>query len=121
LPMAEAGTGRRERRDRSRELLEFVGLAGRSGHRPPQLSGGEQQRVAIARALANRPEIVFADEPTGELDRRTGALTLDLRAGLHTAGTTLVTVTHDGEVAARARRVVEMSDGRIVSDGSGAP
>ncbi|HEX6068379.1 MAG TPA: ABC transporter ATP-binding protein [Longimicrobiaceae bacterium] len=117
LPMAEAGTGRRERRARSRELLEYVGLGGREGHRPPQLSGGEQQRVAIARALANRPEIVFADEPTGELDRRTGARILDLLEGLHAAGTTLVTVTHDAEVAARARRVVEMSDGMIVADG----
>ena len=120
LPMAEAGLGRKERRARSAELLEFVGLGGRSGHRPPQLSGGEQQRVAIARALANRPDVVFADEPTGELDSRTGTLILDLLDGLHAAGTTLVTVTHDGEVAARARRVVEMSDGRIVSDSGGA-
>ena len=116
LPMAEAGIPRRERRERSRELLDFVGLSGRAGHRPPQLSGGEQQRVAIARALANRPEIVFADEPTGELDRATGARILDLLEGLHAAGTTLVTVTHDPEVASRARRVVEMSDGRIVTD-----
>ena len=117
LPMAEAGVKARERRERARELLDYVGLGHRLGHRPPQLSGGEQQRVAIARALANRPAVIFADEPTGELDRRTGARILDLLEGLHAAGTTLVTVTHDAEVAARARRVVEMSDGMIVADG----
>jgi putative ABC transport system ATP-binding protein len=116
LPMAEAGVERRERRERSRELLAFVGLEHRLSHRPPQLSGGEQQRVAIARALANQPEIVFADEPTGELDRRTGAQILDLFSRLHEAGTTLLTVTHDPEVAARAGRVIEMSDGIVISD-----
>lgn len=116
LPMAEAGVGRTERRERSRHLLEFVGLGGRAGHRPPQLSGGEQQRVAIARALANRPAVILADEPTGELDQTTGVRILDLFARLHVDGTTLVTVTHDAEVASRAQRVVEMSDGRIVGD-----
>jgi len=116
LVMAEAGVGRRERAARTRELLEYVGLGHRLGHRPTQLSGGEQQRVAIARALANRPSIVFADEPTGELDRGTGAQILELFERLNSDGTTLVTVTHDEAVARRARRVIEMSDGRITRD-----
>ena len=116
LPMAEAGVPRRERRDRSRELLEYVGLGHRTGHRPPHLSGGEQQRVAIARALANRPEVIFADEPTGELDRRTGQEIIELFARLHEGGTTLVIVTHDAKVAEHAPRVVEMADGLVVED-----
>lgn len=120
LPMAEVGIARSARRSRTRELLQYVGLGDRASHRPTQLSGGEQQRVAIARALANRPRIIFADEPTGELDSRTGAQTLDLFARLHEEGATLVTVTHDAEVAARAGRVVEMADGRIVADRRGA-
>jgi len=113
LPMAEVGLGRAERRARARELLEYVGLGLRLGHRPPQLSGGEQQRVAIARALANRPAVLFADEPTGELDRRTGEEILDLFARVAADGATLVTVTHDPHVADRAGRIVEMADGRI--------
>lgn len=117
LPMAEAGIPRGERRDRSRQLLEYVGLGHRAGHRPAKMSGGEQQRVAIARALANSPAVVFADEPTGELDSTTGARILDLFARIHAEGTTLVTVTHDAEVAARAGRVIEMSDGRIAGGG----
>lgn len=116
LPMAEAGMGRAERRDRSGALLEYVGLEHRTRHRPTQLSGGEQQRVAIARALANRPSIIFADEPTGELDKRNGARILDLFGRLNADGTTLVTVTHDTDVAGRARRIVEMEDGGIVAD-----
>ncbi len=118
--MAEAGVARRERRARTRELLEYVGLADRTSHRPTQLSGGEQQRVAIARALANRPRVLFADEPTGELDSATGAQILDLFARLHRSGLTLLTVTHDAEVARRAQRVVEMADGRIVGETRGA-
>jgi putative ABC transport system ATP-binding protein len=114
LPMAEAGVGRRESQGRARELLEFVGLGHRLRHRPPQLSGGEQQRVAIARALANRPAVVFADEPTGELDRRTGAEVLGLFERVNAEGTTLVVVTHDAAVAERAHRVVEMADGLVV-------
>lgn len=121
LPMAEAGLSRRERQDRVRELLSFVGLEHRIGHRPAQLSGGEQQRVAIARALANRPEVVFADEPTGELDRGTGAGILDLLGTLNAEGTTLLTVTHDAEVAVRASRVIEMSDGSIVRPSGAEP
>jgi putative ABC transport system ATP-binding protein len=116
LPMAEAGLPARERRERTRELLEYVGLAHRMGHRPPHLSGGEQQRVAIARALANRPEVVFADEPTGELDRRTGDEIIALFERLNADGTTLVIVTHDAHVAERARRRVEMADGVVVRD-----
>jgi putative ABC transport system ATP-binding protein len=117
LPMAEAGVPRAERRRRTRELLAYVGLEERAGHRPPHLSGGEQQRVAIARALANRPEVLFADEPTGELDRGTGAEIIALFGRLNADGTTLVMVTHDGQVADSAGRVVEMADGRIVRDG----
>jgi putative ABC transport system ATP-binding protein len=116
LPMAAARRGRRERRARSRELLEFVGLADRLDHRPAQLSGGEQQRVAIARALANDPRVLFADEPTGELDRTTGQQILELFETLVRSGATLITVTHDDEVASRAARRIEMSDGRVVAD-----
>jgi putative ABC transport system ATP-binding protein len=119
LPMAEAGVPKRERRDRARELLEYVGLGHRMRHRPPHLSGGEQQRVAIARALANQPEVIFADEPTGELDRRTGAEIIDLFARLNGEGTTLVVVTHDAKVAESAPRVVEMADGLVVAAGVG--
>ncbi len=117
LPMAEAGVRKAERRARARELLEYVGLGHRAGHRPPHLSGGEQQRVAIARALANRPRVLLADEPTGELDRRTGEEVVALFERLNADGTTLVVVTHDASVAGRARRVVEMADGRVVRDG----
>jgi putative ABC transport system ATP-binding protein len=116
LPMAEAGVKKAERRDRARQLLDYVGLGHRTGHRPPHLSGGEQQRVAIARALANRPRIVFADEPTGELDRRTGEEILGVFERVNGEGTTLVVVTHDTGVAARATRRVEMADGLVVRD-----
>ncbi|HEX6669719.1 MAG TPA: ABC transporter ATP-binding protein [Gemmatimonadales bacterium] len=116
LPMAEAGVAAPRRRARARELLEYVGLGPREGHRATQLSGGEMQRVAIARALANRPAILLADEPTGELDAATGREILDLFRRLHRDGTTLVVVTHDERLAAEAGRVVHMLDGRIVSD-----
>ncbi|HEX6537271.1 MAG TPA: ABC transporter ATP-binding protein [Gemmatimonadaceae bacterium] len=116
LPMAEAGVGRAERRARAMELLRYVELAHRERHRPTQLSGGEQQRVAIARALANRPALVLADEPTGELDARTGADIIALFERLHEDGTTLVVVTHDEELARAARRVLHMRDGAIVHD-----
>jgi putative ABC transport system ATP-binding protein len=117
LPMAEAGVPRKERRERARQLLDYVGLGHRMGHRPPHLSGGEQQRVAIARALANRPEVIFADEPTGELDRGTGAEIITLFGRLNAEGTTLVIVTHDAKVAERSPRVVEMADGVVVDAG----
>ena len=116
LPMAEAGIAARERALRSRELLAYVGLADRERHRPPQLSGGEQQRVAIARALANAPAIVLADEPTGELDARTGAEVASLFARLNRDGTTLVIATHDEELASGAKRVIHMRDGAVVRD-----
>ncbi len=116
LPMAEAGVSRRDREARARELLGYVGLDGRAEHRPFQLSGGEQQRVAIARALANRPALLLADEPTGELDARTGAEMIDMFARLHADGTTLVVVTHDEDLAHAAKRVVHLRDGAIVDD-----
>jgi putative ABC transport system ATP-binding protein len=116
LPMSEAGVGKVERRARARELLAYVGLAGRENHRPAQLSGGEQQRVAIARALANRPALLLADEPTGELDARTGRDVIDLLGRLNADGTTLVVVTHDDTMARAARRVVHMRDGRVERD-----
>jgi putative ABC transport system ATP-binding protein len=116
LPMAEAGVKPAERRERARELLAYVGLGARERHRPTQLSGGEQQRVAIARALANRPALLLADEPTGELDARTGEEIIRLFGRLNADGTTLVVVTHDEELAAAARRVVHMRDGAITRD-----
>ena len=116
LPMAEAGMKPAERRERARELLAYVGLAARERHRPTQLSGGEQQRVAIARALANRPALLLADEPTGELDARTGEEIIRLFGRLNADGTTLVVVTHDEELAAAARRVIHMRDGAITRD-----
>jgi putative ABC transport system ATP-binding protein len=116
LPMAEARVGKAERRARAAELLGYVGLGARGGHRPSELSGGEQQRVAIARALANRPALLLADEPTGELDARTGADIIELFARLNADGTTIVVVTHDEELARAARRRVHMRDGVIVDD-----
>jgi putative ABC transport system ATP-binding protein len=116
LPLAEAGMGKAARRTRAAELLGYVGLGDRRGHRPTQLSGGEQQRVAIARALANEPALLLADEPTGELDAATGEKLLQLFGQLHRDGTTLVFVTHDGVVADTAQRVVRLRDGRVASD-----
>jgi putative ABC transport system ATP-binding protein len=119
LPMAEAGVAAPRRRERARELLAYVGLRQREGHRATQLSGGEMQRVAIARALANRPAILLADEPTGELDAATGREILDLFRRLNRDGTTLLVVTHDERLASEAGRVVHMLDGSIVADGPG--
>jgi putative ABC transport system ATP-binding protein len=113
LPMAEAGVPRRVRRERAAELLGYVGLSHRARHRATQLSGGEMQRVAIARALANRPAVLLADEPTGELDAATGQEILDLFRRLNQDGTTLVVVTHDDRLAEQAGRIVHMLDGRI--------
>ena len=113
LPQSEAGVGRDERRRRSLELLDYVGLAARADHRPSQLSGGEMQRVAIARALANRPRLLLADEPTGELDQATGEHVAALLDRVNADGTALVIVTHDPDLAGRARRVLTMRDGRI--------
>jgi putative ABC transport system ATP-binding protein len=114
LPMAEAGLSKTAREMRARELLDYVGLGHRSRHRPAELSGGEQQRVAIARALANHPAILLADEPTGELDARTGAEIIGLFGRLNRDGTTLIVVTHDEDLASAARRKIHMRDGLIV-------
>ena len=117
LPMVYAGVGRGERRRRAAGALEQVGLLDRAGHKPPELSGGQKQRVAIARALVNRPTLLLADEPTGNLDTVSGEAILDLFGDLNEAGVTLVVVTHDASVAARADRIIEVRDGRIVADG----
>ena len=115
LPQAEAGASKADRRARTRELLEYVGLTGRSDHRPSQLSGGEMQRVAIARALANRPALLLADEPTGELDEDTGAQIAGLFDRVHADGTAIVVVTHNPAVAGRAGRHLAMKSGRVVA------
>jgi putative ABC transport system ATP-binding protein len=115
LPQAEAGATKSERRARTRELLDYVGLTDRSDHRPSQLSGGEMQRVAIARALANRPALLLADEPTGELDDETGMQIAALFDRVHADGTAIVVVTHNPAVAARAGRHLTMKSGRVVT------
>jgi putative ABC transport system ATP-binding protein len=114
LPMAEARVPKAQRIQRASELLTYVGLGERVRHRPSELSGGEQQRVAIARALANRPALLLADEPTGELDAKTGAEIISLFRRLNDDGTTLVVVTHDEDLADAARRKIHMRDGRVV-------
>jgi putative ABC transport system ATP-binding protein len=102
---------------RARELLERVGLNGRGHHYPAQLSGGEQQRVALARGFSSRPKVLFADEPTGNLDAATGATIIDLMVELNRdLRTTLVLVTHDVDLASRARRIIRLADGRLVAD-----
>ena len=116
LPMAESGASRAPRAARARELLADVGLADRVDHRATQLSGGEMQRVAIARALVNRPALILADEPTGELDAVTGDQILGLFDQLHRDGVTVVVVTHDERLAARAARRVSLLDGRVSQD-----
>jgi putative ABC transport system ATP-binding protein len=113
LPMIYSGIGSKERRARAMEALEAVGLVNRAKHRPSQLSGGQQQRVAIARALVNNPRIVFADEPTGNLDSHTGEAILQLFRKLSQEGRTIVLVTHDPEIAAVTPRRIEIRDGRI--------
>ncbi len=113
LPMIYAGFSAKDRRERAMQALESVDLANRSKHRPSQLSGGQQQRVAIARALVNHPRIVFADEPTGNLDSHTGEAILSLFRRLSTEGRTIVLVTHDPEIAAVTPRRIEIRDGKI--------
>jgi putative ABC transport system ATP-binding protein len=116
LPLVYRGVGRAERRRRSLAALERVGLAERVDHRPSQLSGGQQQRVAIARAIVNEPRIMFADEPTGNLDTKTSVAVMALFQELWAAGLTIIFVTHEPDVARYASRVVVMRDGHIVSD-----
>lgn len=118
VPQAEAGVSRQDRSRRTAELLEYVALAPRALHRPSQLSGGEMQRVAIARALANRPVLLLADEPTGELDRSTGEGIAALFDRVQRDGTAVVVVTHDLTIASRAHRRLVMRDGRIEPDGA---
>jgi len=116
LPMIYAGVGGRARRKRASDFLGMVGLAGRVTHRPNQLSGGERQRVAIARSLANEPSLLLADEPTGNLDSKSGAEIVTLLERLHTDGRTIVLITHEQDVAQHAERIVHLRDGRIVDD-----
>ena len=113
LPQGEAGSSKEERRERTRELLRYVGLEHRAEHLPSQLSGGEMQRVAIARALANRPQLLLADEPTGELDETTSAQIAELLLRVNTDGTSMIVVTHDLSIASRAGRFLRMQDGKL--------
>jgi putative ABC transport system ATP-binding protein len=115
LPQAEARVPAADRRARTRQLLDYVGLADRADHLPSQLSGGEMQRVAIARALANRPALLVADEPTGELDEQTGEHIADLFDRVHADGTAILVVTHNPLLAARAERRLIMKSGSLVS------
>ena len=119
LALRIAGAGLRERTQRTRELLERVGLTDRSDHRPYELSGGEQQRVAVARALANAPPLLIADEPTGELDSTTGAQIFTLLREVSDGGVTVMTATHDPFVIRHVDRVIEMTDGAVIDEGMG--
>jgi putative ABC transport system ATP-binding protein len=116
LPMVLAGLPPAERREKVATALKRVGLSGRVEHRPDQLSGGERQRVAIARAIVMRPTILLADEPTGNLDSRSGQEIVDIMEELNQQGLTLIVVTHDPSIGDRARRMIRMEDGRIVED-----
>ena len=116
LPMVYAGATNRERRERAVEALRRVGLADRMDHRPNELSGGQRQRVAIARALVNRPSILLADEPTGNLDSATSEDIMRVFGQLHAQGQTVILVTHEADIAAHAHRVVTLRDGHIESD-----
>jgi putative ABC transport system ATP-binding protein len=116
LPLLYSGMPRKERLDQAREALEAVGLADRMDHKPNELSGGQRQRVAIARALVNKPSVLFADEPTGNLDSISGENILQLFQDLHANGNTIVMVTHEREVAEHAERIMSFRDGQLVKD-----
>lgn len=117
LPMLYAGKSRKERLERAMELLELVGMADRSTHKPNELSGGQKQRVAIARAMANNPSILLADEPTGALDTKTGHMVMDIFHKLHKdEGKTIILITHSPELAQETERIITISDGAIISD-----
>jgi putative ABC transport system ATP-binding protein len=116
LPLIYAGVDVDERQEIAREALANVGLADRAGHRPNEMSGGQRQRVAIARALVNKPSLILADEPTGNLDSKTGEEILELFERLHEKGNTLIVVTHEEEVAKHARRIIRIRDGLVESD-----
>jgi putative ABC transport system ATP-binding protein len=116
LPLVYAGVSKRERLEHARQALEKVELTSRSSHKPNELSGGQRQRVAIARALVNNPSILLADEPTGNLDSKTGNEIMGVFARLHEAGNTIVLVTHEAEIAAYAHRIISIRDGQVEKD-----
>jgi putative ABC transport system ATP-binding protein len=116
LPLAYAGLGRRERRERAIAALSAVGMEARLNHQPSELSGGQQQRVAVARAIVTNPALILADEPTGNLDSRTTDEVLEIFERLNAEGRTVVVITHEPDVAARTRRIVQFADGRVRAD-----
>ena len=116
LPLVYAGLPKNEREERAKSVLDMVGLSDRMDHRPNQLSGGQRQRVAVARALVNKPSIILADEPTGNLDTKTSLDIMELFREIHAAGNTIILVTHEEDIAAHAHRVVRLRDGMIESD-----
>ncbi|NBR83794.1 MAG: ABC transporter ATP-binding protein [Flavobacteriia bacterium] len=116
LPLVYSGVSKSEREERAKEVLDMVGLSDRMDHRPNQLSGGQRQRVAVARALVNKPSIILADEPTGNLDTKTSLDIMELFREIHAAGNTIILVTHEEDIAAHAHRVVRLRDGLIESD-----
>ena len=118
LPLIYQGLGMDQRYDRAMEALARVGMEDRADHRPAEMSGGQQQRVAIARAIATHPPVIMADEPTGALDSKTGRQVLEILHSLHEDGTTIILITHDNGIAATAERIVRLSDGKIVADGT---